>query len=210
MKKSQLRNIIRKVIKEQEIGKKPKQPMVPDCHLTLNIKICDPGNTGFSCGFGFNIGGAHSGNVCFKCNGAMCTNADIGQTFDNQPGSTTPPSGPIGSAVGLTFQLLGFSNPTNSQTSAGVVNIPYSQTPCAPCPGSGPCNPNNFTNALPAGIAADGGQNIGCRACGLGQFSSLTSPLIPSNPTLQNTPSSNPNFATYGDVCTYLSTNNCC
>ena len=151
MKKSQLRNIIREAIKEQlkelpkDMTQKPKQPMVPDCHMALQMEICEPGNTGWPCGFVFNWQGPIGGGACVQCNGQMCDSGDINQFFDNTS------NGPIMTGGSpLKFKLLGFSTPTNSNIS-GVYSILNSQTPCAPCPGSscplsgGSCNdPNNY------------------------------------------------------------------
>ena len=95
----------------------------------------------------------------------------------------------------------------------GPIYDPWELTDCTPnCQGTNPCDPSNFTNAFSQHptLEVDGGQNIGCRACGLlPQMSGLFSGAIGGGIS-PSTPSSNPNFATYGDVCTYLDTNNCC
>ena len=117
MKKSQLRNIIRKVIKEQEIGKKPKQPMVPDCHMALQMEICEPGNTGWHCGFVFNWQGPIGGGACVQCNGQMCDSGDINQFFDNTS------NGPIMTGGSpLKFKLLG-----SVLLSKSIKDFPYSK-----------------------------------------------------------------------------------
>ena len=84
MKKFQLRNLIRRVIKEQNTNNGHSalyltncqcQPSNPNNQLAINYCNNIQANIGTPTSIGFANGG-------FQCNGQACTQADIGQVFD--------------------------------------------------------------------------------------------------------------------------------
>lgn len=75
--------------------------------------------------------------------------------------------------------------------------------------GCTPCDPSNFTNTFPSNFGTGAGfPGFGpgaCRTCSLCLGQGGT-----PDPTVMALSSPNPNFNTIGDVCNYISTNNCC
>ena len=175
-------------------------PTTDNSHEVFELEVCDSGTLGWNIGqiLSFNPISNNNGLIC---NGAMCTNSDLGQTFE----SNTPP-GFIGYGTGVKYKLLSFSSPVNaSNVLIDIINTT--------CPSSNPCDPSYLSNAFPPSFGTYNGFpgfGIGaCRACGLGPFSIIASPTIP-NSVPSSTPSPSPNFATLGDVCNYIDTNSCC
>ena len=161
MKKSQLRNIIREVIKEQGLKKLQRNPergrkQIPNCHQKINMKICDCQPTSHPyCQNLFNqhiVNGqlnhtmpltTNSNSIGFTCDGSMCVNQDIGSIFDLSHNS----------GYTLTYELLNFYTP---QQSNNFRNTLPSTCPsvitggCLACTGAageipGCCDPTTIT-----------------------------------------------------------------
>jgi len=214
MKKSQLRNIIRQLIREQQDvedidqnlkpqpPKSSKQPPPNACMdptaKVITFQRCDTNHL--------------TGYCCATLNGVQASQANLQElTYIN-----IAPQQPAGWYK--VFQVL---NPNNlaGTSFAGMCSGPPDPTlnyntipgPCSNAPS--PCDPSNFTNAFPSSFGTEAGfPGFGtgaCRACGfLGGGGIGGGSIYTSNQ--QNDPSPNPNFATLGDVCNYIDTNSCC
>ena len=141
MKKSELRHIIREVIREQrddlEKNKlrsiKPELPPPPSSTLNSHQQIkqlicdCQPHSHPY-CQVLFNsinwpqthLLTTYSSTLGFTCNGSMCNNQDIGNIFDL-------PSGPYT----ITYELLDFYTPQHSLTFRN--SLPSTCPPPDPC-----------------------------------------------------------------------------
>lgn len=149
MKKSQLRNIIRQVIREQiDVEKnklrpikpeKPPKPLnTPNCYDTVEIEICEITNPAFTSYTNSDIGTAHwimvGQNGGFTCNGFanMCTTNDLNQTFTV-------------ASHGIKGKLLTLGNPHTSSFKSNLVS-----STCPPPPD--PCDTYNswpISTAIP-------------------------------------------------------------
>ncbi len=154
MKKSELRHIIRGIIKEQQIEKIKKKPLpkppaqgsqTPNAHSSISYEYCDQPGVPYST----------QSAMGFWCNGSMCTTADLqaGQNefefglYSNGSYSSTP----------VNIKLLGFgyaivapypniniqmlqSDPCPSVTTGGC-------SACTGAPGEIPgcCDPQTYT-----------------------------------------------------------------
>ena len=207
MKKSQLKNIIREVIKEQGLKRLDHDPersqrQTPNSHHRFRIKWCTP-HPAYGVGYEYTYSLYHPANPYnnggLQCNGQMCQPGDVGKTYT---GTFGPNSTPF--LAGHEYELLWFDMPVNKNV---FVNFTYQNDSC-PSPPQG-CDPSYWAGALASPPHPN--PNVECRRCGL-LFQPPGSPWGggingPYNP---NDPSPHPNFATYGDTCQYLADNSCC
>ena len=183
-------------------GSAPAPPPPPSCgsiccNITYGYHCPNPPSTwqGVTQGNGTSAGGTHWDCVTINGNPPL-----VGDTFrDSTSNNGNAPGN------GYVYEILSISLPSSISTPRNFLD----DLNCTP-----PCDPSNLTNAFPSSFGGTGAGFPGfgpgaCRACGFLGGGGMGGGSIYIN-NQQNDPSPNPNFATLGDVCNYIDTNNCC